>query len=550
MSSVQGRGDKCLLVGDDKHLLAGAVKNASYSMVLQLLSRMLTFALNAFVLRYISRDMLGVVNIRLTLLYSTTLFLATEAFDKACLSRLDTHNWSQVINLMWCTVPASLVVTGVLGWVWVNLLENPEPTLMPGYSVGVASFALATVLNCLSQPLFVLAQKHMFVKLKVFSQGIAEVCKSVLTVFLVIYFPSLGLYNFALAQVVYGVVISLVYYVYFIYYIVVYGKKDDTFPFTSVSQLFPTSTRDLPFIDPRQAWLTVSFFKQSFLKQLLTEGEKYVMTIFGVLTFADQGIYDIVNNLGSLAARLIFQPIEESGYLFFSQLLTHGQPRDKQKQDSCALAVDVLSCLLKLVVLTGAIILVFGMAYSYLALDLYGGGLLSTGTGPVLLRWYCLYVLVIALNGTTECFVFATMSKQEVDRYNQKMVVFSLLFLLSSLLLTSVCGSVGFILANCLNMAARIAHSIYYILQYFRGSKFKPLHDVIPHPAVIASLLAALIATLASERILCCDQGLVGRVLHVGVGGICLLAVLALVYLKETALVTFIKQQYNNWHKH
>ncbi|WAR02623.1 RFT1-like protein [Mya arenaria] len=520
MSSVQGRGDKCLLVGDDKHLLAGAVKNASYSMVLQLLSRMLTFALNAFVLRYISRDMLGVVNIRLTLLYSTTLFLATEAFDKACLSRLDTHNWSQVINLMWCTVPASLVVTGVLGWVWVNLLENPEPTLMPGYSVGVASFALATVLNCLSQPLFVLAQKHMFVKLKVFSQGIAEVCKSVLTVFLVIYFPSLGLYNFALAQVVYGVVISLVYYVYFIYYIVVYGKKDDTFPFTSVSQLFPTSTRDLPFIDPRQAWLTVSFFKQSFLKQLLTEGEKYVMTIFGVLTFADQGIYDIVNNLGSLAARLIFQPIEESGYLFFSQLLTHGQPRDKQKQDSCALAVDVLSCLLKLVVLTGAIILVFGMAYSYLALDLYGGGLLSTGT---------------------VCITYI---------YNQKMVVFSLLFLLSSLLLTSVCGSVGFILANCLNMAARIAHSIYYILQYFRGSKFKPLHDVIPHPAVIASLLAALIATLASERILCCDQGLVGRVLHVGVGGICLLAVLALVYLKETALVTFIKQQYNNWHKH
>ena len=38
------------------------------------------------------------------------------------------------------------------------------------------------------------------------------------------------------------------------------------------------------------------------------------------------------------------------------------------------------------------------------------------------------------------------------------MLLFSLLFLLSSWLLTSYLGSVGFIIANCLNMAARISH--------------------------------------------------------------------------------------------
>ena len=36
--------------------------------------------------------------------------------------------------------------------------------------------------------------------------------------------------------------------------------------------------------------------------------------------------------------------------------------------------------------------------------------------GPMLLRWYCVYVLVIAVNGTTEGFVFAAMSKEQVDR--------------------------------------------------------------------------------------------------------------------------------------
>lgn len=36
--------------------------------------------------------------------------------------------------------------------------------------------------------------------------------------------------------------------------------------------------------------------------------------------------------------------------------------------------------------------------------------------GPVLLRSYCLYVLLLAINGVTECFTFAAMSKKEVDR--------------------------------------------------------------------------------------------------------------------------------------
>lgn len=38
-------------------------------------------------------------------------------------------------------------------------------------------------------------------------------------------------------------------------------------------------------------------------------------------------------------------------------------------------------------------------------------------TGPVLLRAYCLYVLLLAINGVTECFTFAAMSKAEVDRW-------------------------------------------------------------------------------------------------------------------------------------
>lgn len=37
-------------------------------------------------------------------------------------------------------------------------------------------------------------------------------------------------------------------------------------------------------------------------------------------------------------------------------------------------------------------------------------------SGPSLLRCFSFYVLLLAINGVTECFVFAAMSKEEVDR--------------------------------------------------------------------------------------------------------------------------------------
>ena len=61
------------------------------------------------------------------------------------------------------------------------------------------------------------------------------------------------------------------------------------------------------------------FFKQSCLKQLLTEGERYLLS-WSSASMHDQGIYEIVNNLGSLFARFLFQPLEEGFYLFFSMV--------------------------------------------------------------------------------------------------------------------------------------------------------------------------------------------------------------------------------------
>uniref|UniRef100_A0A673UM78 Protein RFT1 homolog n=1 Tax=Suricata suricatta TaxID=37032 RepID=A0A673UM78_SURSU len=459
-----------------REVLGQAARLASSGLLLQVLFRLITFVLNAFILRFLSKEIVGIVNVRLTLLYSTTIFLAREAFRRACLSGGAQRDWSQTFNLLWLTVPLGMFWALLLGWVWLQLLEVPDPQAVPHYGSGVVAFCLSAVVELLGEPFWVLAQAQMFVKLKVIAESLSVILKSVLTAFLVLWVPHWGLYIFSLAQLLYTAVLVLCYVIYFTKLLgSSESTKQQTLPVSRMTDLLPNITRNRAFVNWKEAKLTWSFFKQSLLKQILTEGERYVMTFLNVLNFGDQGVYDIVNNLGSLVARLIFQPIEESFYIFFAKVLERGKDATLQKQEDMVVVAAVLESLLKLALLTGLTITTFGFAYSQLALDIYGGVMLSSGSGPVLLRSYCLYVLLLAINGVTECFTFAAMSKEEVDRYNFTMLALSSSFLALSYLLTQWCGSVGFILANCFNMGIRITQSLCFIHRYYRKSPYRPL---------------------------------------------------------------------------
>ncbi len=61
------------------------------------------------------------------------------------------------------------------------------------------------------------------------------------------------------------------------------------------------------------------FWLQAVEKLLLAEGTKIAMT--KVQSAYDQGVYGLVVNLGSIAARLLLQPFEEAAFMSFSQPL-------------------------------------------------------------------------------------------------------------------------------------------------------------------------------------------------------------------------------------
>ncbi|XP_072203757.1 man(5)GlcNAc(2)-PP-dolichol translocation protein RFT1 [Excalfactoria chinensis] len=517
---------------------------ASSSALLQVLFRAVTFGLNALTLRYLSRELLGVVSVRLTLLYSTAVFLAREAFRRACLSGGAERSWAATINLLWLTVPLGVFWSVLLGFVWLHVLEVPDPSVVPHYRAGVVAFGLSAVVELLGEPFWVLAQAHLFVRLKVIAESLSIVSKCTLTVILVVLYPQWGLHIFSLAQLLYTSVLVLCYVVYFAKFLGSPEATKKSFPITRMKGLLPNWMADKAFLNWKEARLTWSFFKQSFLKQILTEGERYVMTFLNVINFGDQGVYDIVNNLGSLVARFIFLPIEESFYVFFAQVLERGKNVKDQKQDDVAMASNVLELLLKLVLLIGLTIAVFGYAFSQLALDIYGGSMLSSGTGPDLLRCYSLYVLFLAVNGVTECFTFASMCKEEVDRYNFVMLALSFMFLCISYFLTRWHGSVGFILANCFNMGIRIAHSIHYIYEYFKESSYRPLTGLLPSPFLILAYVISGGITVYSEAFFCCDKGWTARLIHISIGALCLAATIITMFCTETKMVHFVRSQF------
>lgn len=98
-------------------------------------------------------------------------------------------------------LPLGVLWAALLVAVWLWLLEVPDPQTVPHYGPAVVMFALSGVQELLAEPLWVLAQAHMFVRLKVVAESLAMIAKCSITVVLVVFAREWGLYIFSAAHV-------------------------------------------------------------------------------------------------------------------------------------------------------------------------------------------------------------------------------------------------------------------------------------------------------------------------------------------------------------
>uniref|UniRef100_A0A1L8DWT9 Protein RFT1 homolog n=2 Tax=Nyssomyia neivai TaxID=330878 RepID=A0A1L8DWT9_9DIPT len=528
-----------------RNILKSSLQNASFNIIFQILCRCITFAINAYIVRSVGRDVLGIMNVRLLLLESSLLFLSREATSRAALSatslKRSSCTWQQLINQMWLTVPICAFLCLPLLYIWLNVLSSVDAQLQDQYTFGCYAIAVSCVIEMCAEAAVFVGQVFCFVRLKVFLDTLHIFVRSCVFIAIVTTNKSIAIYAFGIAQFSSAMTIILGHYIFFHMYtkkLNEYRRSTDKkvnphfdhmedFPFASINEMLPRILPQKSLNSDLQV-LILSFVKQGVLKQILTEGEKYVMSVSPVLSFSEQATYDVVNNMGSLAARFIFRPIEDSSYFYFTQTIARDVKLKEQEVEKVTEASTVLANVCKVVLSIGLVGFVFGQSYAGTILLLYGGAdFVAGGLPELLLRWHSLAIILLAVNGITEGYMFATNTSKEIDGYNYYMAIFSVTFLALSYQLTNILGPVGFILANCANMIFRISYSIHFISHQYKPLGENPLRKVLPGPLFIITLVLCGVACKFAEKTILPSSVLY----HLLIGALCgLITVLAWSY--------------------
>ncbi|KAI6676210.1 hypothetical protein NL676_037006 [Syzygium grande] len=149
--------------------------------------------------------------------------------------------------------------------------------------------------------------------------------------------------------------------------------------------------------------------------------------------------------------------------------------------------------------LIGLIFIAFGPSYSYSLIRLLCGQKWSDGEAPTVLRYYCIYIFFLAMNGTSEAFLHAVADENQLKRSNDMLLVFSSIYVVLNIMLIKSTGAVGLLMANSLNMLLRIIYSATFIKKYFQDSSSFSFHECFPSGSTV--LLLSGLATLTSEKI-------------------------------------------------
>lgn len=139
-----------------------------------------------------------------------------------------------------------------------------------------------------------------------------------------------ALYYYGIGYILYSLLITLSYYAYFL--ICNKEKRRRLFVIESYKDLIRIKINS--YLDHKLLNETKTFLKQGLWMKILTEGERYIMSLFNLVSYKDQAIFDTINNLGSLLPRLIFSILEENAYSYFQQTLSRNNINNDQQSSS------------------------------------------------------------------------------------------------------------------------------------------------------------------------------------------------------------------------
>ncbi|KAG0338788.1 Oligosaccharide translocation protein rft1 [Podila humilis] len=256
-SPLQPQQQQAVNNDDASNILSSSVQGASYLVLLQFVSRMLTFSLNQILLRFTSAETLGIASVQLELLLNTILFLSREGVRCAAIRVSDdisdnegsssnnnsdnnnnattttttnntnktntksseSYRLQKLVNMVYAPIPVGAFMTCLAVGYYLSQLDPNSEDRFPGYRLSIYLYGVSALIELLAEPMFMVAQYKLWFKSRVSVEGTAVIVRCVLTCALTIYGAqssgnknnsgnnnnnTMGVLAFAIAQFVYG----------------------------------------------------------------------------------------------------------------------------------------------------------------------------------------------------------------------------------------------------------------------------------------------------------------------------------------------------------
>lgn len=487
-------------MANSDEILQKSTKGATFLMLAQLFTKIITFLLNSVLVRFLSPRIFGITAF-LEFILGTVLFFSREAIRLSTLRIKDNstdpshdsdedindekHSYSrkQILQTMvnfahiplWIGIPLSLVLTT---WQYTNI--NAYFITLPFFQWSIFIIWISMLVELLSEPFYIVNQFLLNYNVRSRFESIA-VTMSCLVNFSVIYLfqnhlitidkldttdmnkEGIAILAFALAKLTHAFTLLICYY--WDYLRNFKPKKLFHIRLTKITVNPDSSTNSYKKQYYFQNDILEHFKKVYFqlcFKHLLTEGDKLIIN--SMCTVEEQGIYSLLSNYGSLVTRLLFAPIEESLRLFLARLLT------TQNSRNLKLSMDVLVNLTKFYLYLSLLIIIFGPVNSSFLLQFLIGSKWSTTVVLDTIRVYCFYLPFLSMNGIFEAFFQSVATGDQILKHSYFMMAFSGIFLVNCwVLIEKLDLSInGLIISNIINMILRISYCILFIKNFYR----------------------------------------------------------------------------------
>jgi hypothetical protein len=552
--------------------LSRSLSGAGYLFTSSLLQKAVSFVLTQLVQDKVDSKDFGFAEIQMGLFLTTALFLSREGPRLTALRaplglfggaasrggsraqqlqqlQLQLQQRRQLANLAWLPVPCAFTVLALSmllrGW----FLVGADGISGAGHAVAVYFWVVA--LEALAEPAYILSSSMLRFGERAGIEAAAALAQSLTVYFLVAYtaLRDRGALAIALGYLVSAAVKLLGFWATLLQWGSPADPGQNGWPEAGLQKFMPSwlpGGLGAQFGLPQLALLK-SFFLQGLLKHALTQADKLVLQ--SGCTQEQKGIYSKVENLGSLAPRIIFFPVEETLRGLVSKLLPQGRPMEgeggaaanggapaaalsagalapaassggggkRKRSASAGVAIHPSSSIgpssarpllpptpllhpasrpnlaLGASVLASVLhlvllvgLLIAGLGFTFSPLVLELRSRDRETLAP-LLSLYCVYVLALAVNGVTEAFATAAADPTRLATASLHLTAIVALGAVLMLKLVPLYGLRAMIAINSLGMLLRSASSLGYIYSLLRAQGLQP--SLYLYSALPSSLL-------------------------------------------------------------